>query len=216
MGCSSSKTIAPAPFTLVPRLGSNKSHDHYVTVKSAIVIQKWFRKYQASLRYKKAVSWSIFQRIEYIDESQQLSLSKFFSKFSEHATAISDRLRMDSSSHQASSSIRKSFSIPLSQLNTPFHANDGDDVTIDIEFVRQLIAEVIENGLITGPLIISVLKRVSRLFLTQPNVRRASAQHSRKITVIGTHISNERIDDNKFIICTGFQVICMETYPIYS
>ncbi|XP_017775514.1 PREDICTED: serine/threonine-protein phosphatase rdgC [Nicrophorus vespilloides] len=47
-------------------------------IKSAILIQRWYRLHRASLELRKRYTWTIFQRIEYSSEHHQIQVYNFY------------------------------------------------------------------------------------------------------------------------------------------
>lgn len=50
-------------------------------IKSAMLIQRWFRRYKSRIEIKKMTAWHIYQSIEYSGEQDHLKLFEFFLTF---------------------------------------------------------------------------------------------------------------------------------------
>ncbi len=138
------------------------------------MLQSWMRKCQAQLRYKNEVSRAIFQGMEYMDEAA------LFNKLGEVSVVLDDMARTDGFLEDGM--IATSTSTPVKNA-PPVVARA--DVVFDMEFVKRLISDVRQKVVVEASLVLAILKAVSKVFMPRPNICKAEASISTKVTVIG-------------------------------
>lgn len=61
-----------------------------LVVKSAMLIQRWYRRYLSRIELRKQTAWNIYQTIEYSGQQDQLKLYDFFLKLIKNSALINE------------------------------------------------------------------------------------------------------------------------------
>ncbi|KAK3741645.1 hypothetical protein RRG08_011028 [Elysia crispata] len=189
MGCASSTNVHG-------QMGKSEK-----TIKAALLIQRWYRRYMARLETRRRATWSIFQTIEYAGEQDQFKLYNFFN-------TMVEQFSLTGENHGV---IMKAFSDSQQRnlSNSPVEAMEGDEgmlrsmcdpdlFPVEIAYcgprlnfpitrqqIRDLIAAFRDNQTLHVHYLLRLLHEARRVLRTLPNINRISSSLSGQVTVCG-------------------------------
>ncbi|KAE9416077.1 hypothetical protein Angca_002314, partial [Angiostrongylus cantonensis] len=170
-----------------------------LAIKSAILIQKWYRRCQARLEARRRASWSIFTTLEYAGEQDQLKLYDFFSDV---ITAMLNSESKDPGNSPFASAISSYATTVEEDSENDFrHLMETADpnkivveknykgpvVTIPID--KHQVAAMLEafkvNKILHPRYVVMILFEARRLLKQQPPIVRLSTSISNQVTICG-------------------------------
>ncbi|XP_061309192.1 serine/threonine-protein phosphatase with EF-hands 1 isoform X2 [Pezoporus flaviventris] len=171
MGCSSS---------IADRTSEN-------VIRSAVLIQNWYRFRMAQLEMRRRYSLNIFQSIEYADEQDQLQLSNFFTYMLDHCTptnAVSEIFASPNVSHVVEEGLS------LTEFETKIDVPDSYygprlSFPLTINDANALLHAFKSEQLLHARYVLQLLYETRRVLKEMPNITRISTSYSKEITVCG-------------------------------
>lgn len=175
-----------------------------LTIKSAILIQKWYRRCEARLEARRRATWQIFTALEYAGEQDQLKLYDFFADViramaEENGKNGGDNGRnsplMSALSHYAKPSLMDSEGETVKKM-----LEDTSPGTVDIDrnykgptltlpLDKPQVAKMIEafkvNKVLHPKYVLMILHEARKIFKAMPSVSRISTSISNQITICG-------------------------------
>lgn len=169
-----------------------------VSIKAAILIQKWYRRCLARLEARRRATWSIFTALEYSGEQDQLKLYNFFSDII-HAISENDNNLIGSTpliqalSQYASPTMsetedeKRLLEMTRPELFKVEKTYKGPNVSLPLKktHVDLMIESFKHNKLMHVSYILLVLREARRVFKTLPTVVHMSTSLSKQITICG-------------------------------
>ncbi|XP_053556141.1 serine/threonine-protein phosphatase with EF-hands 2 [Bombina bombina] len=166
--------------------------------KSAVLIQRWYRRYIAQMEVRRRCTWSIFQSIEYTGEQDQIKLCDFFNFLMDHFTPGNTKERdficrmfteeetykdteLEKYCDYESIEVPESYTGP--RLNFPISPSQAANLVEAFKKKHHLHARYVLN------LLHETKKHLKQL----PNIKRVSTSYSKEITICGD--LHGRLDD---------------------
>ncbi|ULT98533.1 hypothetical protein L5515_003007 [Caenorhabditis briggsae] len=175
-----------------------------LTIKSAILIQKWYRRCEARLEARRRATWQIFTALEYAGEQDQLKLYDFFADViramaEENGKTGGDNGRnsplMSALSHYAKPSLMDSEGETVKKMledtspgNVDVDRNYKGPV-LSLPLDKPQVAKMIEafkvNKVLHPKYVLMILHEARKIFKSMPSVSRISTSISNQITICG-------------------------------
>ncbi|XP_076587491.1 serine/threonine-protein phosphatase with EF-hands 1 isoform X2 [Chaetodon auriga] len=175
--------------------GTVKTPSPALTMKAAVLIQRWYRRYMARLEMRRRYTWNIFQSIEYAGEQDQLQLSSFFSFMLDNFThlngsepdLISQLLDpvvdpwLDRETCYNLIPVPESYTGP--RLSFPLSVSD----------TNTLLCAFKEQQTLHARYVLQLLYETKKLLKQMPNIIHLSTSYTKEITICGD--LHGRLDD---------------------
>ncbi|XP_054267756.1 serine/threonine-protein phosphatase rdgC-like [Macrosteles quadrilineatus] len=170
------------------------------TMKAAILIQQWYRRYLARMEVRRRYTWTIFQSIEYQGEQDQVKLYNFFNALLTHIpTTPSSHKPITSDTTSKSSSTDTTVETkfedesPSDGGSSPnqFVESNYKGIHLGNPLSRQDLDNLIESfrkkktHRLHAKYVATILKQATAALKKLPNLNVASTAISKQITVCG-------------------------------
>nr|XP_018916539.1 PREDICTED: serine/threonine-protein phosphatase rdgC [Bemisia tabaci] len=168
------------------------------SMKAAILIQKWYRRYMARMEVKRRYTWTIFQNIEYQGEQDQVKLYNFFNAL---LTLIPAQENRSITSEKTSETPRRIVDGPSTQDRRLSGLDDVDSPTMPpdnrykgVHVGNPITSQDAKNLIETfqkekhrlhAKYISSILKQAVKRLKTLPNLNEVSTLSSKQVTICG-------------------------------
>ena len=171
--------IARTPFSR--KTAKQRKTEKLTELKAAMLIQKWFRVWMNQLQSRREIAWSIFQKIEYYGERNQMKLNRFFRiLFEEFQTSKTD---------VALSKNMKSSETTLKDENVLMVIPDDIEVNIlppyTVENLNLLMNFLKKGKNLHYTCVINLLIMATEKMKIKPNINEVSTSITQKITICG-------------------------------
>ncbi|KAI5088864.1 serine/threonine-protein phosphatase with EF-hands 1 [Silurus meridionalis] len=185
MGCGASVTT------------ENQGRLSEITMKAAILIQRWYRRYIARLEIRRRYTWNIFQSIEYAGEQDQLQLSSFFSFMLDNFTQLNgngpDLIShlLDPALDPITEELRQQ---KYEQITAP-ESYSGPRISfpLSVSDTNALLSAFKEEQILHAKYVLRLLQETQKLLKQMPNVIYLSSSYAKEITICGD--LHGRLDD---------------------
>ncbi|CAH6780189.1 Ppef1 [Phodopus roborovskii] len=157
------------------------------TLKAALVIQNWYRRYRARLRARQHYALAIFQSIEYADEQGQMQLSNFFSFMLENYTkTCKEDSALVSRLFENTMRENKDRQDYVGLIEVP-ESYDGPRLHFPLTFtdIDLLLRAFKQQQILHAHYVLEVLFEARKVLKQMPNFTRIKTSPSKEITICG-------------------------------
>ncbi|XP_072261600.1 serine/threonine-protein phosphatase with EF-hands 2 isoform X2 [Pyxicephalus adspersus] len=196
MGCGTSSTPPPRNHS-IHKSKKGSIAPRGTAFKSAVLIQRWYRRYVAQLEVRRRCTWSIFQSIEYTGEQDQIKLYDFFNFLMDHFTPDSKERNFICRMFTEEENLKETelekycdyefIEVPETyigpKLTFPLKPSHAAALVEAFKQKQQLHARYVLQ------LLIETRKHLKQL----PNIKRITTSYSKEITICGD--LHGRLDD---------------------
>uniref|UniRef100_A0A8C1EU93 Serine/threonine-protein phosphatase n=2 Tax=Cyprinus carpio TaxID=7962 RepID=A0A8C1EU93_CYPCA len=168
---------------------SNRTSLKGRSMKAAILIQRWYRRYVAHLEMRRRYTWNIFQSIEYAGEQDQLQLSSFFSFMLDNVT------QMNGNGPDLISHLLDSVVDPLTEevrqlkyeqiVVSESYSGPRLSFPLSVTDTNALLSAFKEEQTLHGKYVLQLLYETKKFLKQMPNVIYLSTSYAKEITICG-------------------------------
>uniref|UniRef100_A0A8C1GMM5 Serine/threonine-protein phosphatase n=1 Tax=Cyprinus carpio TaxID=7962 RepID=A0A8C1GMM5_CYPCA len=173
---------------------------HEYSIKAAILIQRWYRRYVARLEMRRRYTWNIFQSIEYAGEQDQLQLSSFFSFMLDNFTHMNGNgpgnkylisHLLDSVVDPLTEEVRQ---LKYEQIVVPeSYCGPRLSFPLSVTDTNALLSAFKEEQTLHGKYVLQLLYETKKFLKQMPNIIYLSTSYAKEITICGD--LHGRLDD---------------------
>uniref|UniRef100_A0A671VWT0 Serine/threonine-protein phosphatase with EF-hands n=1 Tax=Sparus aurata TaxID=8175 RepID=A0A671VWT0_SPAAU len=161
-------------------------------LKSAVLIQRWYRRYMARLEMRRRYTWNIFQSIEYAGEQDQLQLSSFFSFMLDNFTQLNGNLISQLLDPVVDPWLDRETCYNLIQIPESY-AGPRLSFPLSVSDTNALLNAFKEQQTLHARYVLQLLYETKKLLKQMPNVIHLSTSYAKEITICGD--LHGRLDD---------------------
>ncbi|XP_072040708.1 serine/threonine-protein phosphatase with EF-hands 2-like isoform X3 [Amphiura filiformis] len=161
------------------------------SIKAALLIQRWYRRYQARLEARRRCTWNIFQSLEYAGEQDQLKLYNFFNDMMSVINDDSKNAYIVNGTDEEGTPSKDG-----TVIKNP--ATDFSDIEVEadykgahltfpltIKMVQELIESFKNGRILHTKYVLQVLSEARKILREKPNINQATTAIAKQITVCG-------------------------------
>ncbi|TDH16922.1 hypothetical protein EPR50_G00002850 [Perca flavescens] len=166
-----------------------------LTMKAAVLIQRWYRRYMARLEMRRRYTWNIFQSIEYAGEQDQLQLSSFFSFMLDNFT------QLNGNGPDLISQLLDPVVDPWLDRETCYNMIPVPELytgprlsfPLSVSDTNALLSAFKEQQTLHARYVLQLLYETKKLLKQMPNITHLSTSYTNEITICGD--LHGRLDD---------------------